>query len=120
MLTMSVFFGDFRRTGDGLRAISGRAVGEWVEEQGQFGLSVAQFSDAIGVSASSFCRWQTKLSQIPTDAPAAFVPVTLMPSAAVEVELPCGAVVHVPRDEDLIRQVPGILLERAVDGPGVR
>ena len=92
--------------------------GEWVEAQCQFGLSVAEVFDAIGVSASSFCRWRTKLSQIPTDAPAAFVPVTLMPSAAVEVALPCGTVAHVPRDEDQIRQVPAILLERAVDGPG--
>jgi transposase-like protein len=88
---------------------------EWVEVACPFGLSVAEVFDAIGVSASSFCCWRTKLSQVPTDGPAAFVPVTLMPSAAVEVALPCGTVAHVPRDEDQMRQVPGILLQRAVD-----
>jgi len=81
----------------------------------QFGLSVAEVFDAIGVSASSFCCWRTKLSQVPTDGPAAFVPVTLMPLTAVEVELLFGAVVHVPCEEDLIHQVTGILLQRAVD-----
>ena len=34
---------------------------EWVEVACQFGLSVAEVFDAIGVSASSFCRWRTKL-----------------------------------------------------------
>ena len=91
---------------------------EWIQDQQDSGLSVAEFCDAVGVSASTFSRWRAKLSEDQANVPPAFIPVSVVPSVAVEIELQCGAVIHVPRDEDLMRQVLAILLERDTDGTG--
>ena len=40
-----------------------------------------------------------------------FVPLTILASPAVEIDLPCGAVVRVPNDDRSLRRVLGILLE---------
>jgi hypothetical protein len=40
-----------------------------------------------------------------------FVPLTVLASPAVEIDLPCGAVVRVPNDDRSLRRVLGILLE---------
>lgn len=40
-----------------------------------------------------------------------FVPLTVLTSPAVEISLPCGAVVRVPNDDRSLRRVPGILRE---------
>jgi hypothetical protein len=40
-----------------------------------------------------------------------FVPLTVLTSPAVEIDMPCGAVVRVPNDDRSLRRVLGILLE---------
>ncbi len=40
-----------------------------------------------------------------------FVPLTVLTSPAVEISLPCGAVVRVPNDDRSLRRVLGMLLE---------
>ena len=39
------------------------------------------------------------------------VPLTVIVSPVVEIDLPCGAVVRVPNDDRSLRRVLGILLE---------
>jgi len=111
----------------------------WVGEQRDSELSVAEFCEWIGVSLNSFYRWRQRLAaagrllagdglakkqQVTSDesqrslAPKAlmsseprFVPLTVLTSPAVEIDLPCGAVVRVPNDDRSLRRVLGILLE---------
>lgn len=40
-----------------------------------------------------------------------FVPLTVLTSPAVEIDLPCGAVVRVPNDDRSLRRVVSILME---------
>ena len=102
----------------------------WVGEQRESELSVAEFCDWIGVSPNSFYRWRQKLAA--TGRPPAkkghgaqrqsaikrsmsagpeLVPLTVLTSPVVEIDLPCGAVVRVPNDDRSLRRVLGILLE---------
>ncbi len=102
----------------------------WVCEQRDSELSVAEFCDWIGVSPNSFYRWRQKLAA--TDRPAAgteraaqslstmkrsmsagpeLVPLTVLTSPVVEIDLPCGAVVRVPNDDRSLSRVLRILLE---------
>jgi hypothetical protein len=111
----------------------------WVCEQRDSELSVAEFCEWIGVSLNSFYRWRQKVAaedrlsttdglarerQVAsgdTRRPLAtkglmsseprFVPLTVLTSPAVEISLPCGAVVRVPNDDRSLRRVLGILLE---------
>lgn len=110
----------------------------WVGEQRDSELSVAEFCEWIGVSLNSFYRWRQKLAaedrlstreelarerQVAsgdTRRPLAtkglmsseprFVPLTVLTSPAVEISLPCGAVVRVSNDDRSLRRVLGILL----------
>ena len=102
----------------------------WVGEQRESELSVAEFCDWIGVSPNSFYRWRQKLAA--TGRPPAkkghgaqrqsaikrsisagpeLVPLTVLTSPVVEIDLQCGAVVRVPNDDRSLRRVLGILLE---------
>jgi hypothetical protein len=111
----------------------------WVGEQRDSELSVAEFCEWIGVSLNSFYRWRQKLtaeSMLPPREELAratqlaseetqrlsarkglmsseprFVPLTVLASPAVEIDLPCGAVVRVPKDDRSLRRVLGILLD---------
>ena len=111
----------------------------WVGEQRDSELSVAEFCEWIGVSLNSFCRWRQKLAasgrlsardglarelQVASDetqrlsarkglmsSEPRFVPLTVLTSPAVEIDMPCGAVVRVPNDDRSLRRVLGILLE---------
>lgn len=106
----------------------------WVGEQRDSELSVAEFCEWIGVSLNSFYRWRQKLTapgspltQEHQEPPAdthklssrqrtassepRFVPLTVLTSPVVEIDLPCGAVVRVPNDDRSLRRVLGILLE---------
>ena len=102
----------------------------WVGEQRESELSVAEFCDWIGVSPNSFYRWRQKLaakgrppakkghgprrqsamkrSMSPSSE---LVPLTVLTSPVVEIDLPCGAVVRVPNEDRSLRRVLGILLE---------
>lgn len=102
----------------------------WVGEQRESELSVAEFCDWIGVSPNSFYRWRQKLAA--KGRPPAkkghgpqrlshmnrsvsrgpeLVPLTVLTSPVVEIDLPCGAVVRVPNEDRSLRRVLGILLE---------
>ncbi|WP_197441446.1 IS66 family insertion sequence element accessory protein TnpA [Thalassoglobus neptunius] len=93
---------------------------EWIEQQPGTGLSVAEFCDAVGVSTNSFYRWRAKLSQAQVDSnvSAQFVPLTLVGSTSVEIEFPCGAVMRVPSENVVLRQVLEILLEAGATETG--
>lgn len=87
---------------------------EWIEQQQESGLAISEFCDAIGISSHTFYRWRIRLaeeraSSSPRQSP--FVPLSLVDRASLEVDLPCGAVMRVPRDESLMRQIVRILLD---------
>ena len=102
----------------------------WVGEQRESELSVAEFCDWIGVSPNSFYRWRQKLAaegrpsakigpegqrlsamKRSMSAGPELVPLTVLTSPVVEIDLPCGAVVRVPNEDRSLRRVLGILLE---------
>jgi hypothetical protein len=102
----------------------------WVGEQRESELNVAEFCDWIGVSLNSFYRWRQKLAakgrpparkeheaqrlsgtQKAVSSGPELVPLTVLTSPVVEIDLPCGAVVRVPNDDRSLRRVLGILLE---------
>jgi hypothetical protein len=91
---------------------------------------VGEFCDWIGVSLNSFYRWRQKLAakgrspagkgltaqrltamKGSTSVGPELVPLTVITSPVVEIDLPCGAVVRVPNDDRSLRRVLGILLE---------
>ena len=102
----------------------------WVGEQRQSELNVVEFCDWIGVSPNSFYRWRQKLAT-KGRSPARkgyeaqslsamkgsmsrgseLVPLTVLTSPVVEIDLPGGAVVRVPNEDRSLRRVLGILLE---------
>lgn len=102
----------------------------WVGEQRESELNVVEFCEWIGVSSNSFYRWRQKLAA--NDRPLTrkghgpqrfsamqgllshgpqLVPLTVVASPVVEIDLPCGAVVRVPNEDRSLRRVLGILLE---------
>lgn len=102
----------------------------WVCEQQESELNVVEFCEWIGVSPNSFYRWRQKLGA--TDRRAAgkeraaqslstmkrsmsagpeLVPLTVVTSPVVEIDLPCGAVVRVPNDDRSLRRVLEVLLD---------
>jgi transposase-like protein len=102
----------------------------WVGEQRESELSVAEFCDWIGVSPNSFYRWRQKLAakgrppakkghgplrqsamKRSMSLGSELVPLTVLTSPVVEIDLPCGAVVRVPDNDRSLRRVLGILLE---------
>jgi transposase-like protein len=102
----------------------------WAGEQQESDLSVAEFCDWIGVSPNSFYRWRRKLAakgrppaknghgpqrqsaiKRSMSAGPELVPLTVLASPVVEIDLPCGAVVRVPNEDRSLRRVLGILLE---------
>jgi transposase-like protein len=102
----------------------------WVGEQLESELSVAEFCDWIGVSLNSFYRWRQKLAakgrpparkgheaqrlsgmKGAVSSGPELVPLTVLTSPVVEIDLPCGAVVRVPNEDRSLRRVLGILLE---------
>ena len=102
----------------------------WVGEQRESELSVAEFCDWIGVSPNSLYRWRQKLAtkgkpparrepeaqrlsamKRSMSSGPELVPLTVLTSPVVEIDLPCGAVVRVPNEDRSLRRVLGILLE---------
>ena len=95
---------------------------EWLVDQPESGLSIADFCDSVGVSSNSFYVWKRKLRSKLNSATrkqhreaAAFVPMEVIggcDSNPVVVELPCGASVKVPADS--LKLVLRTLLEIGV------
>ena len=80
-----------------------------IAKQASSGLSVAEFCRQQEVSQASFYQWRKKLRE--TTAQESFVPMAIVASAAVSVELPCGAVVRLPAgDERSLAQIIWLLL----------
>ena len=106
------------------RRYSAEQWAQWVAEQRESALSVRDFCDWIGVSQNAFYLWRRKLAAQQTRATVAqssgaqqpdvrslFVPLTVVGSPVIEVDLPCGAVVRVPNEESSLRRVISILLD---------
>lgn len=104
----------------------------WLEEQRCSGLTVADFCDEIGVSPNSFYLWRRKLSAMPpsrnrsvasrsrslscsTESSAAdtptFLPLRVVATRNVEIDLPCGAVIRIPPESGALAQVLAALLQ---------
>ena len=126
MVTLWIFLGG-SQVG---KHFSGEQWAAWVGEQRESELSVAEFCDWIGVSLNSFYRWRQKLAakgrplarkehgaqrlsgtKGAVSSGPELVPLTVLTSPVVEIDLPCGAVVRVPNDDRSLRRVLGILLE---------
>ena len=120
---------------------------EWsalLAEQARSGLSVMEFCRQKNVTRESFYHWRKKLkpgesspgesefrepdvaeffdrdSEPPQEVQQRdpFVPLTIVRPSILEVEMPCGATLRLPDDnERLLRQVLSILLEREVVQP---
>lgn len=99
----------------GQRGYSVEQRAAWIEDQRDSGLTIATFCGSIGVTENSFYVWRRKLrsdrvaaSRSGKLSAESFVPLSIVERGEtrhrIEVELPCGAVVRVPGDEQLIRQ----------------
>jgi transposase-like protein len=91
---------------------------EWISEQAVSGGSVAGFCQAKGLPVNSFYNWRNKLasSGSSTDpslrrSQGLFLPVSVVGGGQVEIDLPCGALVRLPGDEEATRRVLSILLQ---------
>lgn len=95
---------------------------ERLERQRRSGLSIARFCEREGVSTAAFYHWRRRLAPAAAESepPALFVPVSVRPSAGVRIELPGGAVVHLPpeADEQLLRSCIRAAAEPAGDREG--
>ena len=120
---------------------------EWsalLAEQARSGLSVMEFCRQKNVTRESFYHWRKRLkpeesspsesefrepdvaeffdrrNEPPKEVQQRdpFVPLTIVRPSILEVEMPCGATLRLPDDnERLLRQVLSILLEREVVQP---
>ena len=94
----------------------------WIREQPRSGLTITDYCDSLGVSTKSFYRWRARLANERLDklipGPETFVPVTVVGTGEIEVDLPCGATLRVPAEESLLRIVLGLLREVAAPTPG--
>ena len=84
----------------------------WRERMAQFarsGLSIRAFCARHRISEPSFYAWRRELAErdrsSAADAAPTFVPVTVVPSAAIEVSLPGGVTVRVPAGSDEVLAV---------------
>jgi transposase-like protein len=90
----------------------------WISEQASSGLSIAEFCQTKGLPVNSFYNWRNKLTTEGDEKdpslwkfPGPFVPVSVRVVDSVEIDLPCGATVRLPADQEATRRVLGILLQ---------
>ena len=86
----------------------------WIGEQAESGLSISAFCQQNGVGANSFYLWRRKLAgDLQQSRPAdAFVPLSIIVSEQVEIELPCGAMIRMAANEaSTLRVVLSTLIE---------
>ena len=88
-----------------------------VTQHASSGLSVAEFCRRQDVSQPSFYQWRKRLRAEVAEV-GSFVPVSVLGAAAVEIELPCGALVRVPPgDERALERVLSLLLAAEAGRP---
>jgi hypothetical protein len=80
---------------------------ELVGEQERSGLSVAEFCRRKVLTEHSFYRWRRVLA---ADGESNFVPVAIVGSETIDIELPCGATVKVAASRATLREVFTALL----------
>lgn len=108
----------------------------WITEQRSSEMTVSVFCEAIGVGENSFYRWKAKFiaesekakqatraqttpaQMTSSQASPGFVPLSVVDSAQIEIDLPCGAVVRVPQDDDAVRCVLQVLMGSGSGQPG--
>jgi transposase-like protein len=96
-----------------VRAAARRRWRELLAEQQRSGLSVAEFCRRREVSENSFYYWRRRLLEEGAPQAEAFMPLTVVGTASVEIELPCGAVVRVPAsDERSLRTALSTLMQQ--------
>ena len=82
-----------------------------IEDQAGSGVSVAEFCRENDLSPASFYQWRKRLRVEGSGEHERFVPVTVLATAGVIVELPCGAVLRLPGGgEQVLAQVLSRLL----------
>jgi len=87
MLTVAVFFEISRRQSMGGVRYSAEQWSEWIEQQ-EFGLTISEFCDAIGIAVHSFYRCRTRLDgeRLPSPPPQSpFGPLTQIDTASFEI-----------------------------------
>jgi hypothetical protein len=85
-------------------SLDSRKVREWQRRMARFReaqQSVAEFCRQEGVSAPSFYQWRKRLARRPRPAEeaAGFLPVQVVGSAVIAVQLPGGTQLHIPTSE---------------------
>lgn len=81
-----------------------------LKRQASSGLSVAEFCRQEDVSGASFYQWRKRLES-EESSPDSFVPLSVVKGQAVEIELPCGAVVRMPDgDAQALEQIVSLLM----------
>lgn len=84
--------------------------GQVLREQAESGLSIAEYCRRKQLVQNSFYLWRRKLAGEPT-AGHGFVPLAVVGTATVAIELPCGVTIRVPSDDGSLRRVLKVLLE---------
>lgn len=83
---------------------------EWrdlVRRQRESGLSISEFCRREKTTEGSFYRWRRTFGE---EGEPSFVPLTVVESRRVEVDLPCGATIKIAADQESLRQVFAALL----------
>ena len=87
-----------------------------VNRQIESGITVAAFCRREKITPSKFYRWrrifeQETLEEQPPGPVNALVPVQVIASSELQIDLPCGASLKVPVSKEQLRLVLGTLLE---------
>ena len=80
-----------------------------LRQQEESGQSVSAFCRAESLTEATFYQWRKRLRN--GDPATSLVPVTVVASSPVEIDLPCGATIKVPCDERSLQQVLNVLLK---------
>ena len=85
----------------------------WLEEQPASGLSIAAFCRDKGISQNSFYVWRRKFAADMSNGhlTAEFVPVAVVDSSEIMIDLPGGATVRFVPHESTTRQILSIWFE---------
>ncbi len=78
------------------------------------GQSAAVFCRNEGVDVNQLYAWRCKQRKKAATNSSALVPVKIVESPSIEIDLPCGARMKVPANEETIRQVVSALVRLEV------